>query len=266
VRHAGDIGAATTRWDLQHQATIGRLPLTVPRARFNQPVTARRLVRWVDVPLDAIDHWRRDTGSTVNDAVLALTGGALRRYLLGTHALPLVPLVAMVPISQRDSGSATGGNQLSALFTTLGTDIADPATRLAEITRVTRLAKRRHDETGVASLSGLSDLVPPRAGQGLAWLARRTRLSAWSPLMFNVVVSNVPGPDTPFYCNGAIVEAAIPMGPVTDWSALNVTVVSYRRTLTFGVVACPDVIRDLDRLMDDLHDELDTLRLASARS
>ena len=82
--------------------------------------------------------------------------------------------------------------------------------------------------------------------------------------MFNVVVSNVPRPHTPFYCNGAIVEAAIPMGPITDWSALNVTVVSYRRTLTFGVVACPDVIHDLDRLMDHFHDELDSLRLARA--
>ena len=266
VRRAADVGAATSRWDLQHPAAGTRLPLTVPRTPFNQPVTGRRSVRWVDVSLDAIDEWRRDTGSTVNDAVLALTGGALRRYLLSHHALPPVPLVAMVPISQRNSEPATGGNQLSALFTTLGTDIADPATRLGEVTRVTRLAKRRHDDTGLGSLADLTDLVPPRAGQGFARLARRMRLSAWSPLMFNVVVSNVPGPDVPFYCNGAIVETAIPMGPITDWSALNVTVVSYRRTLTFGVVACPDVIHDIDRLMDHLHAELDILRLVGARS
>ena len=266
VRQAADVGAATSRWDLQHPAAVTRLPLTVPRTPFNQPVTGRRSVRSVDVSLDAIDEWRRDTGSTVNDAVLALTGGALRRYLLRHHALPLVPLVAMVPISQRNSEPATGGNQLSALFTTLGTDIADPATRLAEVTRVTRLAKRRHDDTGLGSLTDLTDLVPPRAGQGFARLARRVRLSAWSPLMFNLVVSNVPGPDVPFYCNGAIVETAIPMGPITDWSALNVTVVSYRRTLTFGVVACPDVIHDIDRLMDHLHDELDILRLVGAHS
>jgi diacylglycerol O-acyltransferase / wax synthase len=216
------------------------------------------------VSLDAIDEWRRDTGSTVNDAVLALTGGALRRYLLGRHALPLVPLVAMVPVSQRSDGTATGGNQLSAVFTTLGTDIADPAARLAEVTRVTRLAKRRHDDTRLGSLTELTDLVPPRAGQGFARLADRMRLSAWSPLLFNVVVSNVPGPDAPFYCNGALVETAIPMGPITDWSALNITVVSYRRTLTFGVVACPDVVRDLDRLMDHLRDELEVHRLVDA--
>ena len=83
--------------------------------------------------------------------------------------------------------------------------------------------------------------------------------------MFNVVVSNVPGPDVPFYCNGALVDAAFPMGPVTDWSALNVTVVSYRRTLTFGLVACPDVVPDVDRIMDHLRDELDGLRLVGAR-
>ena len=266
VRQAADVGGATSRWDLLHPAAVTRLPLTVPRTPFNQPVTGRRIVRWVDVSLDAIDDWRRGTGSTVNDAVLALTGGALRRYLLDHDALPLVPLVAMVPISQRESGPATGGNRLSALFTTLGTDIADPSTRLAEVTRVTRLAKRRHDGTGLGALTDLTDLVPPRAGQGLARLARRVRLSAWSPLMFNLVVSNVPGPDVPFYCNGAIVETAIPMGPITDWSAVNVTVVSYRRRLTFGVVACPDVVHDLDRLMDHLHAELDRLRLVAART
>ena len=111
-------------------------PSAVDRAAhaFNQPVTARRSVHSVDVSLDTVDEWRRDTGSTVNDAVLALIGGALRSYLLRHHALPLAPLVAMVPISQRTSEPATGGNQLSALFTTLGTDIADATTRLAEVT------------------------------------------------------------------------------------------------------------------------------------
>jgi hypothetical protein len=91
------------------------------------------------------------------------------------------------------------------------------------------------------------------------------RFAAWSPLAFNVVVSNVPGPDVPFYCNGAVVESAFPMGPVTDWSAINVTVVSYRRRLSFGVVVCPDVISDIDVLMDDLRAELNAFRLAGAR-
>ena len=130
----------------------------------------------------------------------------------------------------RGAATATGGNQLSALITTLGTDIADPVERLAEVTRVTNVVKRRHDDTGLGSLVGLTDVVPPRTGQAVARLAGQLRVARWGPLTFNVVVSNVPGPDMPFYCNGAIVESAYPMGPITDWSAINVTVVSYRRT------------------------------------
>ena len=167
----------------------------------------------------------------------------------------------MVPTSLRGGAQASGGNHTSALYTTLGTDIADPAARLAEVTRVTKAAKLRHDDTGVGSLVELTDLVPPRAAQGLARLTGRLRLTSWGPRAFNVVVSNVPGPDIPFYCNGAIVESALPMGPLTDWSAINVTVVSYRRRLTFGVVACPDVVPDVDDLIHDLRAEIDTLHL-----
>ena len=72
----------------------------------------------------------------------------------------------------------------------------------------------------------------------------------------------MPGPDVPFYCNGALVESAYPMGPITDWSAINVTVVSYRRHLAFGLVACPDVVPDIDELRDDIDAEIDALRLA----
>ena len=262
MRQAADIAAATSRWDHEHPD----VSLRAPRTPLNQPVTARRTVRSLDVPIDVIDELRRGTGSTVNDAVLAVTGGALRRYLRRKHALPAAPLVAMVPMSLRNGEQATGGNHTSALFTTLGTDVADPPARLAEVTRVTNAAKRRHDDTGLGTLAGLTDLMPPRAAQGLARLAGRLRLAAWGPLTFNVVVSNVAGPDVPFYCNGAVVESAFPMGPVTDWSAVNVTVVSYRRRLAFGVVVCPDVIPDIDVLMDDLRDELGALRLTGAHA
>ena len=83
-------------------------------------------------------------------------------------------------------------------------------------------------------------------------------------MSFNVVVSNVPGPDVPLYFNGAEVESAHPIGPITDWSAVNLTVVSYRRRLAFGLVACPDVVPDLDELRDDFDAEIDALRLTGA--
>jgi diacylglycerol O-acyltransferase len=200
----------------------------------------------------------------VNDVVLAITGGALRRYLVRHRALPSSSLLALVPVSARDSRSTSGGNQTSGFVTTLATDIADPRVRLAQITRLTRAVKLRHDQTGAGSLVGLLDLVPPRAGQQLARLAGGLRLTAGMPLPFNVVVSNVPGPDTPFYLNGALVESAHPVGPIADVSALNVTVVSYRRQLAFGVIVCPDVVTDLDGLRDDLVAEINVMRSLAA--
>jgi diacylglycerol O-acyltransferase len=266
VRHIADVAAATSRWDLSHPADAARLPGPAPRTLFNRPVTARRTVRSLSVPLDRIDDMRRGTESTVNDAVLAITGGALRRYLRRHRALPASPLVALVPTSLRHGQPATGGNHTSALYTTLGTDIADPAARLAAVTRVTSAAKRRHDEAGLDTLVQLTDLVPPRAAQTLNRLAGRIHLAAWGPLAFNIVVSNVPGPDVPLYLNGAVVESAVPMGPVTDWSAINITVVSYRRQLVFGIVACPDVIPDIDEVVGDLLAELASHRLTATAS
>ncbi len=129
---------------------------------------------------------------------------------------------------------------------------------------MTNVVKRRHDETGLGSLVRLTDVVPPRTGQTVARLAGQLGLARWGPLAYNVVVSNVPGPDDAFYCNGALVESAYPMGPITDWSAINVTVVSYRRQLTFGLVACPDVVPNIDQLRNDIDTAIDALQLARA--
>ena len=264
MRNATDVLIATQRWDREHPDFVVPGTLGAPRTPLNQPITARRAVRFTGVPLDVLDKVRRNTGSTVNDVVLAITGGALRRYLQRRDVLPTSPLLAMVPVSARNRQSTTGGNQLSALITTLATNIGDPIERLAEVTRVTSVVKLRHDQSGVGSLVGVLDVVPPRVGQGLARLAEGMRLAKWGPLSFNVVVSNIPGPDVPLYCNRAVVESAYPIGPISDWSAINVTVVSYRRHLAFGLVACPDVVPDIDELRHHLEAEIDSLRLTGA--
>ena len=260
LRNAISVLAATRRWDTEHPdaATTGNF--AAPPTPFNQPITARRSVRFTAMSLDDVDRVRHGTQSTVNDVVLAITGGALRRYLGHRHALPTASLLALVPVSARDPMSKSGGNQTSAFITTLSTDTADPLERLAEVSRVTQAMKARHDQTATGSLVGLLDIVPPRTGQQLARLAGRLRVTAVGRRSFNVVVSNVHGPDTPFYCNGALVETAHPIGPITDGSALNVTVVSYRRNLAFGLVGCPDVITDLDRLRDEFDAEIDAMR------
>ena len=265
VRHATDVLKATQRWDREHPDAVVPGALGAPRTPLNQPISAKRAVRFTEVALDDLDKVRRNTGSTVNDVVLAIAGGALRRYLRRRSSLPTASLLAMVPVSTRDRRS-TGGNQLSAFTTTLATDIGDPIERLAEVTQVTNTVKLRHEETGAGTLVGALDVVPPLIGRQLARLAGGVSLAKWSPLSFNVVVSNVPGPDVPLYFNGAEVESAYPIGPITDWSAVNITVVSYRRRLAFGLVGCPDVVPDLDDLRDDFDAEIDVLRLTAANA
>ncbi len=260
LRRMVDVQAAVQRYDLENPDVRVPLPLSAPRTLFNRPITGRRAVRFTGLPLDALEPARRAAGATVNDAVLAIVGGALRRYLLRHRALPPLPLHAMVPVALPPDAKRRGGNNLSSFTTTLGTHLPDGHERLAEVARVTSIVKRRHDQAGLGELVGLSDLVPPRAAQRVARWVGRLGLPSWGPVAFNLVVSNVPGPDDPFYCNGAPVVAAYPMGPITDWSAINVTVVSYRRYLAFGLVACPDVVPDLDDLAADLAAEIDALQ------
>lgn len=264
LRRYGDVRAAAQRWDVDHPGERVPAPRSAPRTVFNQAITMRRSVRFTDAPLDGIDELRRPVGATVNDVVLAVCGGMARRYLARHGGIPETSLQAMVPVSTHTGRAGTTGNAVSSITTVLGTTIADPLERLAEVHRVTDIAKRRHDDTGSGALVDLADLVPPRAGRGLSRLATRLRASSWAPVPWNAVISNVPGPDTPFYCNGAPVVRAFPMGPLTDWAALNVTVVSYRRRLAFGVVTCPDVVPDADELLGDLRAELDALRLIDA--
>ena len=173
MRNATDVLMATQRWDRDHPDVVVPGTFDAPRTPFNQPITASRAVRFTGVALDDLDKIRANTGSTVNDVVLAITGGALRRYLQRRDELPASPLLAMVPVSVRDRRSTTGGNQLSALITTLATDISDPIERLAETTRVTNAVKFRHEESGAGSLAGMLEVVPPRLGQRLTRLANR---------------------------------------------------------------------------------------------
>jgi WS/DGAT/MGAT family acyltransferase len=264
LRRAAQVNRAVRRWDATHPGQRPPAPFTAPWSAINGRVTARRCVAFTSVPLAEVHRLRAVAGATVNDLALALVGGSLRRWLAARSELPHRSLVAMVPVSVRGDDDAPGGNRTSALWTTLATDCPDAYERLARIARVTGAAKRRHDETGVGELVRLADLVPPGPE---AWLARRggsRALSRQAPLPFNVVVSNVPGPDTPFYCCRALVEEAYPMGPLTAWTGLNITVLSYRDRLSFGLVMCPDVIDDVDGLLAGFDEELDDLDRAVA--
>ena len=263
LRAAARVGRSLRSWDDAHPGQRPPDPFTAPGSAINGRVTARRAVGFTSVSLAEVHRLREAGGATVNDVALAVVGGALRRWSQRRGWLPHRSLVAMVPVSVRGDDDNTAGNHTSALLTTLATDCADPEQRLARVAQVTGAAKRRHDDAGVGDLIRLADLVPPRTS---AWFARFG--GSWpprrnGPLPFNVVVSNVPGPDVPFYCCGALMDEAYPMGPLTAWTGLNVTVLSYRDRLSFGLVTCPDVVDDVTDLLDAIDDEFADLSRAT---
>ena len=199
-------------------------------------------------------------GVTVNDVVLGLCAGALRRYLDDRGEVPDGSLVAMVPVSVRTEELAgTHGNQVASMLTTLATDIDDPAERLQAISAGTKEAKEQQQVIGADLLQNWAEFAAPALAGRAARLYSRTRMADRHRPLFNVTISNVPGPPFPLYSAGARLVANYPMGPIFDGGGLNMTVMSYMDNLDFGLVSCADLLPDPWVLADGLTAELGTL-------
>jgi WS/DGAT/MGAT family acyltransferase len=238
------------------------LPMTAPRTSLNRAVTTRRAFAFCSLPLAAVERATKQEGVTVNDVVLALTAGALRRYLADRGELPDRPLVAAMPVGLPLDGAApnAGGNRWAVTTAGLATDIADPTERLRQIAISARAGKVVQHAIGPELWQDLVDLPPAMIG----WIARAyagLRLVDRHPPLVNVVVSNLRGSPLPLYFAGTQVEANYPIGPVADGLGLNVTVVSYRDALDVGLSVCPDLVEDPWLLVDALRAETDDLAL-----
>ncbi len=232
-------------------ADVGATPLTAPRTRFNGAITAHRSVAFTRVPLAEVKAVRKALGATVNDVVLAICGGALRRYLDEKGELPREPLVAVCPISVRETGSPRpSNNKVSGMFTSLATDVADPIERLRVIQRVTRGAKVEHNAIGADMLQNWAEFAAPTTLALAARFYTRMKLADRHRPIHNLVISNVPGPPVPLYLAGAELVAAYPMGPVFEGAGLNVTVLSYQGSVDFGFNAASNAVPDLWGLAD----------------
>jgi WS/DGAT/MGAT family acyltransferase len=220
-----------------------------PRTPLNGTITAHRRFAFGSVPLDDVKAVKNHFGMTVNDVVMALVAAALRRWLLDHDGLPSVPLVAAVPVSIRtEEQSGTLGNQVSVMLAELPTHLADPAERLQFVRDAMLDAKRAFDAVPASLLQDLSALIPT----ALSGLAARAlfRLSTLPGVLFNLFVSNVPGPQLPLFIAGARVEGIYPVSAVTDMTGgLNVTLFSYDGTLDFGLVACREMVPDVWKLI-----------------
>jgi diacylglycerol O-acyltransferase len=239
---------------LQQQLT---LPVGAPRTLFNVPIGGARRCAAQSWPIERFMAIKRAAGVTLNDVVLATCGGALRAYLIDQNALPDRPLIAMVPVSLRDEGDSSGGNQVGALLASLATDREDPAQRLAEVSASMRNNKAVFKELPKLQQVALSafnisplllSLVSPALG------------SAAPP--FNLVISNVPGSREPLYWRGARLAGNYPLSIALDGQALNITLSNNADNLDFGLVGCRRSVPSLQRLLGHLEDSLSDLEQA----
>jgi WS/DGAT/MGAT family acyltransferase len=219
-------------------------PLRAPRTSFNTTVTPHRRVSYTHVPLGDVKAIKRAFGTTVNDVVLSIVSGALRRYLEARNEMPDRSLIAAVPVSVRtdEEKDVVGSNKVSAMFSTLATDIDDPVARLKAIHEANKGAKEEHKAIGADMLTKWGELAAPTTFSLAARFYTRLKLADRHAVVHNLVISNVPGPPFPLYFAGAKLVALYPLGPIFDGAALNITVVSYMDQLFFGLIGCRETV------------------------
>jgi WS/DGAT/MGAT family acyltransferase len=238
---------------------LERTNLTPPKTSFNGRVSAHRRFAFGQLPLDAVKAIKNEYGYTVNDVVVTLCAGAVRRWLLEHEELPDEPLVAQIPVSVRtEEQLGTFGNRIGMLSAPVFTDEPDPVGRLRLTHEALKVAKERHKALPASLLQDATQFIPPAV---FAQASRVTfSLAVTRRPLWNLVISNVPGPQFPLYCAGARVEADYPLSVITDGLGLNITVMSYCGHLDFGIVADREQMRDVWKLIGWLGDSLAELQ------
>jgi WS/DGAT/MGAT family acyltransferase len=240
------------------------LPLTTPRTSLNASITPHRRVAFSSIALEDAKRIRRACDTTLNDVVLAVCAGALRRYLLDGDELPDDPLVATVPVSTAPTvANQRGANKVSAMFVGLPCQIEDPVERLRAIRESTKGAKEEHHALGADVLLNWAEHATPNVFSTAARAYTRLKLADRHRPIHSLVISNVPGPDFPLYLSGAELVAGFPLGPVMDGAGLNITVMSYRGVLNWGLMACAETVPRLSDLARYIPDALDELAAAA---
>jgi diacylglycerol O-acyltransferase / wax synthase len=244
-------------------STKAALPLTAPRTSMNAAITSHRLVAFSSISLDEVKRLKNVVGATVNDVVLAICTGALRNYLASRDELPDSPLVATVPVSVQGMEGIQGSNHVSAMFVSLPTHIEDPLERLRAISDSTKGAKEEHKALGADVLLNWVEYATPTVFAAAARTYSRLKLADRHRPIHNVIISNVPGPDFPLYFSGAELVAGFPLGPIMEGAGLNITVMSYRGVLNWGLMACRETVAGAGDIADSIPDALDELLVAA---
>lgn len=230
------------------------LPFAAPKSILNGKVSGQRRFSTQHYDLDRVKKIAKKAEVTLNDVFLELCAACLRRYLEEIQALPDKPLTAGVPVSVRPSDDADSGNAISFIIANLYTHLDDPMERLQAIHASAAIAKENLQKLPKDGITGFTMLfMAPYILQMLSGLGGKTRP------MFNVTISNVPGPTEPLYFNGARLEQMYPVSLLSHGQALNITVVSYAGQFNVGFTGCRDTLPHMQRMAVYMGEALDTL-------
>ena len=251
------------------QRAVHKAPPLPPlvRCRFNGPVSSTRVTDALIMQLDEIKAIRRSVeGATVNDVIVAIVGGGLRKYLQSKDELPATTLSCTAPINMRsERNSASSGNQVSNMTISMATDIAEPLQRLREVNRSATESKAFAEALGTSVIMDVSEIMAPQA---LGWGMRAASLAAANstmPMPFNAVISNIPGPQVTLYLSGARLDLMMGMGPLLHSMGLFHAVFSGAGRITINFLSCREMLPDPAFYQQCLREAFEELREAAAR-
>jgi WS/DGAT/MGAT family acyltransferase len=240
------------------------LPFTSPHTCLNDTVSSERNWDSALLDLDRVKALRTGVeGATLNDVILAICAGALRRYLSEKKQLPEESLVAMVPISTRVNGQQnTMGNQISAMFIQLATNIEDPIERLRTININTLVGKLYQEVVAAKGLMDYAELVPFALAGVATHLYSQAILTKRIKPPFNLIITNVPGPQVPLYLAGHKLLFNMGTGPIYDGAGLIIPVLSYNGTLSISPTSCAKLMPEIELFTRYIHESVNELEIA----
>ena len=246
--------------------TAGKLKTAgpVPRTRFNSHISPHRVFDGRSFPLADIRAMKSAVeGATVNDVIVTIVGGAMRKYLESKSELPKDSLIAMAPISVRsDDKRKAAGNLVSGMMLAIRTDIADPSERLTAVFQATKSSKELTNAIGAKTLSDYSQFIPSTMSGLAARLYSNLGIANRIKPFFNTVITNVPGPQIPLYMTGARMVTHFGLAPILDGMGIIHPIFSYCGQITVSFTACREMMPDPDFYAECIQSSFDELKAA----
>ena len=239
--------------------------LTPPRTRFDRVVTAHRVIEGRRFDLGEVRAIKNVIdGATVNDVILSVCGGALRKYLDAKNELPAEPLIAMAPVSVRSADEKGDmGNRVAAMTVALGTHLEDPVERLQAVHNAATSSKEVTNAVGAKLMTDYSQFIPSTTAALAARLYTQWGMGDRVNIPFNCVITNVPGPQFPLFNTGATLLAQYGLGPIFDGMGLIFPVLSYDGKIFVSVTSCREMLPDPEFFSECLQDSFDELKAAT---